>query len=113
MTTDLVREIEHRMAMARPWDVAEDGSIWEITGRSPDGKFLFDRSLAMALVEPHAAGVEDPARAFGFIPGNSGRWNFIHPAWISWARPLLLVHRDDPTKAYEASQQAWITEATA
>lgn len=113
MTTDDLREIEHRMAMARPWDHADDGSIWEITGRSPDGKFVFERSLAMALVEPCAATVDDPARAFGFIPGNSGAWNFIPPSLITAARPLLLVHRDDPTEPYEARDRVWLPKEAA
>lgn len=101
--TDPLREIEHRMATARPWDLAEDGSIWEITGQSPDGKHTFDQVLAMAVVEPHASG-EEPDRAFGFIPDGQ----FIPPSLIRSARPLLLVWRDDPTQPYEERDRVWL-----
>lgn len=106
--TDPVREIEHRMVMARPWDLAEDGSIWEITGRSPNGKLTFEKSLAIALVEPLGCVGDEPARAFGLIPGSS-LGDFIPPSCITYARPLLLVHRDNPTEPYDERDQAWLS----
>ncbi len=109
MNDDPVREINHRMAMARPWDAAENGSIWGITGATPDGH-LFAHAPAVCLVEPTDHEGDPGPRAFCLIPGFSER-ACIHPSSISSARPLLLVHRDDPTTAYEETDQAWITEA--
>lgn len=93
-----LREIEQRMAMARPWDYADDGSLWEITGGTSDGKFTFDRCLAMCLVEPTA--VPDPSRCFVLIPAGRGAYEFIPPAWVHRGMPLMLVHRDDPTRRW-------------
>ncbi len=91
----------------RPWDFADNGSIWEITGQSPDGKFSFNGSLAMMLVEPTVAGVE-PSRVLAMIPGGGSRWDLVPPSWVAHAKPLILVCRDDPNSPYDARDRVYL-----
>lgn len=86
------------MALARPWDTADDHSLWEVTGRSPDGQFFFARCLAMAVVDPVRVDGEPAARAFLLVPEG----DLIPPEFITSARPLLLVYRDDSTRQRDA-----------
>lgn len=90
-----LRHIEQQMLMARPWDAAVPWSIWEITGYYPTGGG-FDECLAVALPEHVTGSSSQPLFKFiGPVPEE------VDPAWITHARPLMLVHRDDPTVEYE------------
>lgn len=103
---DPVREIEHRMVMARPWDRAEASSIWEITGAYPGpARHTFTRCLAMAL-EPEVH--ESSEALFVFIGSLSLINRPVFAAWITAAKPLLLVHRDDPVRPYYEHDRVWL-----
>jgi hypothetical protein len=92
-----LRQAEQQMLAARPWDAAEPESLWSITGRYPGGKGSFTRCVAITA-PAYVTGSDKPL----FLP--VGPWGFGHagidPAWITHAEPLLIVHRDEPTRAY-------------
>lgn len=107
VTGDPVREIEHRMAMARPWDRAEASSIWEITGAYPAPiKHTFARCLAMVL-EPEVHESSEPL--FVFIGSLSLINKPVFAAWITAAKPLLLVHRGNPSEPYHEHDRGWVS----
>jgi hypothetical protein len=104
--TDTLKHAEQQMLMARPWHAAEGNSIWEITGAYPGKKHNFTACLAM--VAPfHVTGTERPL--FFLISPAIGEVPPIDPDWITHARPLLLVHRDEPGTAYWADEQVWLS----
>ncbi|GAA0897872.1 hypothetical protein [Pseudonocardia zijingensis] len=108
-TTDRdLKHVEQQMLMARPWEAAEPESLWEITGEYPGGKHSFTECLAITLPE-HVTGSERPL--FVFVGALATTNEPVDPAWITHARPLLLVHRDEPSTAYWVDDQHWITGA--
>jgi hypothetical protein len=96
--TDL-RHAEQQMLAARPWDAAEPESLWSITGEYPYGKGRFRDCLAMTL-PAYVTGSTRPV--FMFCSGALLLTNRepIDPALITHAVPLLIVHRDQPARAY-------------
>jgi hypothetical protein len=101
-----LRELEHRMVMARPWDVAEHDSLWEITGAYPGGKHSFTSCLAITLPS-FVTGSDYPTFVFVGILADLNRP--VDPKWITHAVPLLLVNRDNPTEPYWENDRVWIT----
>ncbi len=107
-TAAALREVEHQMMMARPWDAAEPESLWVITGASLDGKYSFTDCLAITL-PVCVTGSDSPL--FVFVGAMADDTKPVVPAWITHAKPLLIVHRDDPGTAYWMEDQVWIEEA--
>jgi hypothetical protein len=97
---------------ARPWDTATDWSMWEITGKYPTkpghGQHSFTACLAVVL-PGFTHGGDTPL--FSFVGPLAHINDVIDPAWITDARPLLLVDRDDPTQAYWEHDQAPLSAA--
>lgn len=94
-----LRQAEQQMLAARPWDAAEPQSLWSITGQYPGGRGTFTGCLAITLPE-FVTGSDKPL--FAFLPPLDG---CADPAWITAAEPLLIVHRDEPDRAYWADDQ--------
>lgn len=107
MTDTDLRHETAQMLMARPWEAAEPESIWEITGIYPRGGGFTD-CLAITLPK-HVTGEDKPV--FTFIGALGGLDDLISPAWITRARPLLLVLRDQPSTAYWVDDQAALDHA--
>lgn len=109
--TDAIRHAEQQMLMSRPWDAAEPESLWEITGEYPGEKHTFIDCLAYVL-PANVSGDDGPVFVFVGALALTGSKPVI-PAWITHARPLLIVHRDEPTTAYYQEDQEWIKMAEA
>jgi hypothetical protein len=107
--TDALRHAKQQMLMARPWEAAEENSIWEITGDYPGGRGTFTACLAMVV--PHfVTGTDQPL--FVMISPALQRDEPISPAQITHAVPLLLVHRDDPSTPYWAADREWMPQVS-
>lgn len=90
----------------RPWDEAKPGSLWEITGSYPSG-YAFTAQLAVTLPS-YVTPSDGPLFMFvGILAENSA----VTPDWITAARPLLLVHRDNPTMPYREDDHVWMEAA--
>jgi hypothetical protein len=111
MTSDTLRHAEQQMLMARPWDAAEPESLWEITGEYPGEKHAFLDCLAYVL-PADVTGDDGPVFVFVGALALAGS-KPVFPAWITHARPLLIVHRDEPYVAYYQEDQEWIDTAEA
>jgi hypothetical protein len=105
VTAPDLRHAEAQMLMVRPWEAAEENSIWEITGEYPNGQGTFTECLAATLPQ-HVTGADRPV--FVFIGALAMVNEPISPAWITRAVPLLLVQRDEPGTAYWADDQGWL-----
>lgn len=92
--------------MARPWDTAEDDSLWSITGAYPGGKHTFTSCVA-TVISSYIHGSDEPL--FVFVGALAQINEPIAPAWITRAEPLLLVHRDEPGTAYWQEDQVWLS----
>jgi hypothetical protein len=90
-------------AADKPWYTARDWSMWEITGQYPTGNHSFTACLAVVL-PGYTHGTERPL--FAFVGPLAHLNDVVDPAWITAARPLLLVDRDEPTQAYWEHDQA-------
>lgn len=92
------------MTMSRPWESAEPESLWEITGAYPGVRGTFTACLAITLPQ-HVTGSQRPLFVFiGALAENEP----VIPAWITHARPLLLVHRDKPGEPYWEEDREWM-----
>jgi hypothetical protein len=96
-----LQHVEAQMIMARPWDAAEEESIWDISGSYPNGKGVFTNCLAVAL--PHYA--TDGHIVFKMIGALD---DLISPAWITRATLLILVRADSPRHAYYEADQDYL-----
>ena len=94
-----LKHAEQQMLAARPWEAAEAESLWSITGIYPNGKGTFTDCLAITLPE-YVTGTDKPL--FAFLPPMDGH---ADPAWITRATPLLIVHADEPGRAYWEQDQ--------
>lgn len=102
-----LKNAEQQMLAARPWDAAEEWSIWSISGEYPGGRGAFSECLAVVL--PHfTTGSDRPL--FRFIGPLD---ECVEPAWITRATPLLLVHRDDPGVPYWERDSVWVERGAA
>lgn len=116
--SDPLQHAENQMLMQRPWDAAGPDEIWVVTGAypkdHPSGSTGFSDVLVMTL-PMFITGTERPAFLYihpGLtLAGSRLPDTIIDPAWITHGQPLLLVHRDNPTVAYWATDQAWIEAA--
>ena len=95
--------------MARPWDAAEPESLWEITGAYPNSEDTFAQCLAITLPQ-HVTGTEKPL--FVFVGALSLEGKPVDPSWITYARPLLLVHRDEPAEPYWEQDRIYLRGAS-
>ncbi|MGW4774203.1 hypothetical protein ACWEO2_39945 [Nocardia sp. NPDC004278] len=101
-------EIVSRM----PWLLAEEESIWSITGSYGGDNGAFKDCLAMVL----PFGTTDGHRLFVLIHPNQHTnptfaFRFITPDRISRARRLVLVDADDPKTAHFADEQDLVDRA--
>lgn len=103
-SNDALRDVQQQMLMSRPWEAAEPESLWEITGEYPGGEGSFTECLAITLPQ-HVTGSERPL--FVFVGALAEMHKPVDPSWITHARPLLLVHRDDPTTPYWEEDREW------
>jgi hypothetical protein len=101
-----LRHAEQQMLMARPWHVATEGSIWSITGDYPRGGG-FTECLAQVLPADVPADSDEEPVVFVFIGAFMPR-TVVLPAQITSARPLLLVHRDNPSEPYWEDDRVWL-----
>jgi hypothetical protein len=102
-----LKHAEQQMLAARPWERTEPESIWEVTGMYPSGGGF---TCCLAMTQPeHMSGQYGPDyRPMFFLIGpalSDQSSKPILPAWIHHARPLVLVHRDEPTRAYYETDQ--------
>lgn len=113
---DELKRHEQEMLVRRPWERAEPESIWEISGVYPGGKGSFTQCLAMTAPEFMTGQCGPDYRPVFFLIGPAvqsiGAPEPIVPAQIHHARPLLLVHRDEPTRAYYETDQDLLRERT-
>jgi hypothetical protein len=94
----------------RPWDTADDWSMWEITGKYPTkpGHGTHSFTACLAVVTPRFThGTDRPL--FLFVGPLADLNGPVYPEWITDARPLLLVDRDNPAQAYWEHDQAHLT----
>src|SRR5438445_11075270 len=95
------------LARTRPWELAEPMSLWEITGAYPGGKHTFTACLAITL-PTFVTASDRPLFAFvGILASNAP----VDPACITHARPLLLVHRGEPSEPYWEEHRVWMEPA--
>jgi hypothetical protein len=107
--TDELLHVSQQMLMKRPWDAAEPESVWSITGIYPKGGGTFTDCIAFVL-SPNVTGVDE--RLFAFV-GELGLVDKpVLSSWITHARPLLLVHRDEPTEPHYEHDRAWMRSAS-
>jgi hypothetical protein len=93
-----LRQAEQQLLAVRPWDAAEQESLWSITGRYPTGGTFTD---CLALTLPgYVTGSDKPL--FAMLPPLQ---DHVDPAWITRATPLLIVHRDKPNVTYWEQDQ--------
>jgi len=107
---EVMRSVEQQMLMQRPWHAAESDSLWEITGVYPDGQGTFTACLALVL----PAYVTDGAVLFqllgpvSLLSAPTFGVHVVRADQITSARPLILVHRDEPGTAYYERDQVWL-----
>lgn len=77
----------------RPWDAAEDNSLWLITGEYPGKRHSFQCCLAVMLPR-YTHGTD--AALFVFVGALAALNDPVESAWITHAEPLTLVRADDP-----------------
>lgn len=94
--------IENAMTMHRPWTVAEGESLWEITGRTPGAKGTTFIDCIAVVLPDNVTGGHVLFKMIGALD------DLIRPDWITSARPLLLVLRNDPTTAYYTDDQEYL-----
>lgn len=103
-TDETLRKAEQQMLAARPWEAAEDGSIWSISGDYPKGRGTFADCLAV-VIPRFATGSDKPLFRFICLLDE-----YVDPALITRATPLLLVHRDEPGTPYWEHDREWLRE---
>lgn len=97
------REVVARELMARPWLDPEDWSVWSASGTYADRRGTFTDCVIVAVPRFATGG---PALFRMFPPLD----DLIDPEWIERATRLLLVHADDPTRAYYEHDQEWLRD---
>lgn len=92
-------ELHTELVARMPWLNAEPHSMWEVSGKSPQGEFT---DCLARVLPPSVTGEEQPvfevliyAQLGYFVPASS----------ITRGRELLLVLANDPCTAYYVSDQ--------
>ena len=93
---------ENAMIMHQPWTKAEPGSFWHVNAKAP-GKSGATWTDCLTVVLPHYA--TEGHTLFKLVGALD---DLISPSWITAARPLMLVERDDPETAYYLDDQEYL-----